>query len=86
MQRKGRLMPSKRKFFKTILTIEVVSESKLPTSQDDLADVLSSCDCSWEVKEKNQSKIGAVDAVAILKGHGTDPFVLYLDEHGNDDK
>lgn len=78
-------MPSKRKFYRTIFTVEVLSEEE-PEAID--LDVLHEqiTDGPWSGKvEKGESKkVGGLAMAKLLENQGSDPGFFNLTEDGED--
>lgn len=78
-------MSSKRKFYKTVLTVEVLSEE--PFDCNDLAQVhyaITQGDCSGVMNRGGSRKISARTMAKALLKQGSDPEFFGLDEEGND--
>ena len=78
-------MSSKRKFYKTVLTVEVLSEE--PFECNDLGDVnyaITQGDCSGTMDCGTSKKISAGTMAKALLKQGSDPEFFGLDEEGND--
>jgi hypothetical protein len=79
-------MPSTRRFFRTTITVEVLSMGA-PVQYDDLADVawaVMEGPCVGSVVDELVEAIDAVDVVDILGDMGSDPEFFRLDDEGND--
>jgi len=77
---------SKRKFFKTILKVEVLSED-VPLEWDSLSDVaytITEGDCSGRVTTEKVEKLNAHNVALELQEQGSDPEFFQLDSHGNE--
>ncbi len=79
-------MPSTRKFFKTVLTVEVLSDES-PLEWDSLADVsyaITDGDCSGKITNEAVTKLSGPEAAKALQDQGSEPEFFRLDEDGND--
>ena len=79
-------MMSPRKFYRTVLTVEILSET--PYNETDLAQVAVDIDEGEQVgkvsvSSSNEEMTGKVCAV-LLKDAGSDPSFFMLDNNGND--
>ncbi len=80
---------SKRKFYRTVYQIEVLSEEKFDNeggmSLTDIDNAITDGDCSGRVKfiVNNEEKTGK-EMAELLKEQGSDPEFFQLDENGND--
>ena len=77
---------SPRKFYRTVLTVEILSET--PYNETDLAQVAVDIDEGEQVgkvsvSSSNEEMTGKVCAV-LLKDAGSDPSFFMLDNNGND--
>ncbi len=78
-------MPSSRKFFRTIVQVEVLSEDH-PIKFDDLEDLnhgISQGDWSGKVEVVKSEPISAQRAAKLLMEQGSDPGFFQLDEKGD---
>lgn len=79
-------MPSERKFYKSIIQVEVISEE--PMHFDNLSDVveeISVGDSSGMYNTVVQNEtIDAATVIHRIAAHDTDPGFFSLDDHGND--
>lgn len=78
-------MSNKRKFYKTVVTVEVLSEE--PLECDDLGDVnyaITQGDCSGTMNMGGSRKISAKTMAKELLKQGSAPEFFGLDEKGND--
>lgn len=79
-------MPSKRRFYKTILQVEVLCEES-PYEWDSLASVahdITNGGCSGRVKEISSQRLNGQQAAKALQDQGSDPEFFQLDKNGND--
>ena len=80
-------MTSKRKFYKTIITIEVLSESPVSETEVGISEIAYEItDGMWSGK-MNFSPCQEIDAVTAAKeliAQGTDPEFFQIDADGND--
>lgn len=80
---------SKRKFYRTVYQIEVLSEEKFDNeggmSLTDIDNAITDGDCSGRVTfiVNNEEKTGK-EMAELLKEQGSDPEFFQLDENGND--
>jgi hypothetical protein len=81
------MIESKRKFWRTVIQIEVLSEE--PYDKEDLIDISHDCtdgDCSGQVSIiESQTLTGAQAAKALMK-QGSSPSFFCLTEDGKDDE
>lgn len=80
-------MASKRKFYKTTITVEVISEEK-PREDLTLADyaregVHGEFSLTWKVAR--QSQLGGRATAKALESHNTDPNFFGLTPEGDDE-
>jgi hypothetical protein len=77
-------MPSKRKFWKTVVTVTILSET--PFDYDNLSDIQSQIDgdCSGEFDTTSSEEIDAATCAALLIKQHSDPEFFNLDENGED--
>lgn len=76
----------KRKFYKTVLKVEILVEDE-PLEWSDLKDVayaISQGDCSGIVKEVSTKRLSCKRAAEELIAQGSDPEFFQLDSSGND--
>jgi hypothetical protein len=77
---------TKRKFFKTIITIEILSEAPFPESMD-TSDVIREANVgSYSMRQmpRQQKEINGVQAAQALLTQGSDPSFFQLTPKGND--
>lgn len=79
-------MSEKRKFYRTVIQVEILSEE--PYEGDDLNTIASDTDtgdCSGQITdiERNQEVTGK-EMVALLQKQGSDSEFFQLDAEGND--
>jgi hypothetical protein len=75
-----------RKFYKTTITIEVLSEEPIPEEMD-LADIIQESSegaFSRGVVSEKETVLNGEQAVKALAEQGSDPEFFGLDEKGND--
>lgn len=80
------MTPSTRKFYRTVITVEVLSEEPLdPTvSLADVESAITDGDCSGDVKfTASETLTGPQTADALMK-QGSDPEFFRLTENGED--
>jgi hypothetical protein len=78
-------MISKRKFYKTIITIEVLSEEPYnPDSVQEIDYDITDGDCSGKFDVVESIEVDAPTMAALLKSQGSDPEFFQLDDEGND--
>lgn len=79
---------SRRKFYCTVLEVEILSEDKLDEeTASNLAsvhDMITYGDCSGQVKVRSQSEVGAKTAARKLREQGSDPGFFRLNDDGSD--
>lgn len=76
---------TKRKFFKTVLTVEVLSEAPLPSlSLSYVAEAIDTGDCSGRVKNEGCVEVDAKKMAELLQTHGSDPEFFAIDKNGKD--
>lgn len=75
-----------RKFYKTVITIEVLSEDKIPAWME-LPDILNECiEGSFSKRElgEKETELNGKQAAKALSKQGSDSSFFRLDEKGND--
>ena len=79
-------MLTDRKFFKTVFTIEVLSEDPLSSSLSltDIEYEITEGYCSGTIRVEEATEIDGRTAVALLEAQGSDPEFFSLDHKGND--
>lgn len=79
-------MPSDRKFYKTVVTVTVLSEEPLCRGTDlkDIAHQIIEGDWSGEVDVGNSKEVTASEVAKLLEEQGSDPGFFRLDSEGND--
>jgi hypothetical protein len=80
-------MPSQRKFYRTVIKVEVLSEE--PVSFDDLSDVVEAIttgDCSGDWKEELSQEVDGPTMARLLEAQGSDPDFFNLTEDGEDEE
>lgn len=78
-------MTSKRKFYKTTLKIEILSEEPFEwDSIDSIAYSITEGDCSGNVDHVKSEILTAKKVVQELINQGSDSEFFQLDEDGND--
>lgn len=79
-------MPSNRKFYKTVVTVTILSED--PVNQNiDLGGInhqITDGDWSGEVAMGESQKVTASEVAKLLEEQGSDPSFFGLDSEGND--
>ncbi|DAC71759.1 MAG TPA: hypothetical protein DSN98_08700 [Thermoplasmata archaeon] len=75
-----------RKFYRTIYTLEVLSERPIEdlVSLDDLHYMITWGDCSGMTHTEGSEEIDGATAAKLLIKQGSDPEFFMLDEDGND--
>jgi hypothetical protein len=79
-------MPSDRKFYKTIITVEILSED-VPPEWDDLEDIyylIGQGDCSGMITSDHTFQVDASTIAKALLEQNTDPSFFNLTETGED--
>lgn len=79
-------MVSKRKFYKNVLTVEVLSEEPISghLSLKDIEYMITDGDCSGDIKWKPQVVLNGKKCADALSGQGSEPGFFRLDDEGND--
>jgi len=79
-------MPSKRKFYKTIITVEVLSEDPRSFGGDleFLNHAITEGDCSGHVTESPSEEVDGPTMAKLLEAQGSDSGFFMLDADGND--
>lgn len=79
-------MISNRTFYRTIVTVEVLSEEPLPPqiSLDDIAMEIDDGDWSGKVEFGPSEPIDGPTAARLLRAQGSDPEFFQLNEQGED--
>lgn len=81
-------MSSERKFYKTVVTVEVLHENRDDINDNmklaDVAEAIFSGPCSGKVSFSAPIEIGPKTAAKKLMEQGSDPGFFQLDEEGND--
>lgn len=78
-------MLSKRKFYRTVVQVEVLSEE--PYDFEDLEQVrydITEGHCSGQVTTLPTEEVDGPAMAKLLRGQGSDPEFFELDEQGND--
>ena len=78
-------MPSKRKFYRTLIEVEVLSEEAVDFG--DLAAVhyaITDGDCSGQWGITKSEPVSGPKMAKLLKKQGSDPEFFQLDDHGED--
>lgn len=76
----------KRTFYKTLVTVEVLSEEPLTySSLQDLGEQITTGDCSGRILEDQTTNLNAQECAGALMEQGSDPgfFMIEIDEDGN---
>lgn len=77
---------TKRKFYKTVIQVKVLSEQ--PYEYENLSQVasdISDGDCSGEIENTiTNEKLNGKQAATVLQEQGSDPEFFRLDKDGND--
>lgn len=80
-------MKKPRKFYKTVVTVTIISEGS-PINEDwDLEDIRREIDCGdmvGEVAIHSTKKLGRKDTVKALYDMGSDPDFFGMDDKGRD--
>lgn len=81
-------MASKRKFYKTVIKIEVISEGKVPDFDglDSLNDFITGGNGSGRYDTMSTKELSAKQTAKELIKQGSDPEFFWLDDKGNDIK
>jgi hypothetical protein len=76
---------SKRKFYKTVLKVVVLSEEPFEwDSLEGVATAITDGGCSGDVKEVGSVLMSGREAAKALMDQGSDPGFFRLDEDGED--
>lgn len=78
---------AKRKFYKTIFRVEVLSEDFPVEDVDSLHDIayqIDEGDCSGKVEHVRSVRLTGKRAAEALREQGSDPEFFQLDDNGND--
>lgn len=76
---------SKRTFFKTVITVEVLSEGPFQfESLEGVAYAIQEGDCSGQYWTEEQVELGRREFVAALEKQQSGPGFFFLDENGDD--
>lgn len=76
-----------RKFFKTIVQIEILSEDEPYPDGKSLQDInydITDGHCSGVVKTIKSEQLTGADAAEALLSQGSDPYFFQLDNEGNE--
>lgn len=77
-------MESKRKFYKTVYEIHVLSETPGELDLEDMYRAITSGDCSGQVIFKQHKELTALEAARELMAQGSDPEFFEINERGED--
>lgn len=78
-------MASKRKFYRTVFTVEVLSEEPLPDmSLDEIAYEITEGGSSGDLTRSKSETVDAKKMAKLLMKQGSDPEFFQIDEDGND--
>lgn len=78
---------SKRKFYRTVIKVEILSEEPYPESADmhQVANDIDDGDCSGQaITIVENQVVSGKRMVKLLENQGSDPEFFQLDENGND--
>jgi hypothetical protein len=76
---------SDRTFYRTVVTVEVLSEDPLNfDTLEDLHHAITTGDCSGRYETTKTETLNGKDTAAGLIAQGSDPGFFQLDEEGND--
>lgn len=77
---------TKRKFYRSVFTVEVLSEEPLESdlTLDSVAYMITEGDCSGFVNEELNQPIDGAKCAELLQQQGSDPEFFGIDEEGND--
>jgi len=78
---------AKRKFFKTVLKVEILSENKPiddTLSLSEIAYEITEGGCSGKVETEMAVKLSGKEMAQALQAQASDPEFFQLDEEGND--
>lgn len=79
-------MMSKRKFFRTVVNVVVLSED-VPVEFDNLVELhhaISDGSCSGRFMVESQTRVGARRMAALLRSQGSDPEFFQINDKGED--
>lgn len=78
-------MPSQRKFYRTIIQVEVLSEEPYEiTDLEDIAYDVDQGDCSGITKIVSTETVGGPEITKLLEAQGSDPEFFQLTPEGED--
>lgn len=79
--------PSARTFYRSVLTVEVLSEDPLPEGINlgTVAVEIVSGDCSGKVTEDLNQEVDGPTMAKLLKAQGSDPAFFHLNDDGEDE-
>lgn len=77
---------TKRKFYRTVFTVEVLSEEPFGDGVDlvDLKYMINEGDCSGCIRQSDPEELDGLRAARALEKQHSDPGFFRLDEDGND--
>lgn len=81
-------MTSKRKFYKSVIELTILSEEIIPWDEYELSDIgyaITDGDCSGMMHQTKFEELNGKQAADELIAQGSDPGFFCLDEDGNDD-
>ena len=77
---------SERKFYKTLVEVEILSEDNPVGNDLTLGDIqyeITQGHCSGVIRTKEETEVPAQDMVKLLQAQGSDPEFFQLDVAGN---
>lgn len=77
---------SARKFYRTVYTVEVLSETPITRLLDlnEINYMITYGDCSGSIQIQENGEIDSTIAAKLLIAQGSDPEFFRIDENGND--
>lgn len=79
-------MASDRKFYRSVFTVEVLSEAPLPSDLRLSEVAFQICDGDWSghTDEDLNQEVDGPQMAKLLEAQGSEPGFFQLDENGND--
>lgn len=76
---------TERKFYKTVIQVEVLSEEPLEyDTLEDIHEAITTGDCSGIHTVADHKEINGAECAELLKMHNSEPAFFNLDDYGND--
>jgi len=76
----------KKKLYKTIITVEVISDEPYNGGLGDLAYDTTEGDCSGAISWGEPTELVGMDAVKALEEQGSEPEFFGMDSEGNEEE